>query len=598
MPRRLALLTAILLLAEGALTGCSGAQRVATPPEPAAPIHLTLVGINDFHGGLLDRPVGVPMDSPRAGGAAMLSAYVGAIRDENPGGVLLVDAGDMLQGPLLCNHFEGAPVAEVYNHLGVAAAAVGNHEFDYGPRGPRATTGPEDEPFGALDAYIEAVDFPLLAANISAAEWPIPTGVVPRHMVEVQGVKVGLIGISTETTPTQTLTANVAGVRFDPIAPAVSREVAALRAEGAEVIVALAHLDGGCRTDRSWPPPEFCEPDGELNAVLEGGGGDIDAVVIGHRHEWYANEVGGVAVVEAGSRGRALSRVDLFVDTTTRRVDRSLTRISAPIEACESVPASGSSCLDPGAAGPWTPATYGGRSVVPDAKVDTLLAPYLDQVEAICAQRLTAAAVDIGPGRGESAAGNLVADAMRAHAVGSHVALVNKGALRATLAEGDVSYCDVYAMFPFDNRFVLLDLTGAELEQLLEISTSGAGSFPHISGFRLTVEDGPGVTRDLDGNGDSERWETDRLLAAVDDAGRALDPEARYQLLLSDYMYGRPGHDQFVLGAIPAERVEISDERIRDAIVELLTGREEPLGGDGGWPLPQPGRARIELQEL
>jgi 2',3'-cyclic-nucleotide 2'-phosphodiesterase (5'-nucleotidase family) len=236
--------------------------------------------------------------------------------------------------------------------------------------------------------------------------------------------------------------------------------------------------------------------------------------------------------------------------------------------------------------------------VVPDAQVDTLLAPYLDQVEAICAQRLTRAAVEIGPGRGESAAGNLVADAMRAHAVGSNVALVNKGALRATLAEGDVSYCDVYAMFPFDNRFVILDLTGAELEQLLEISTSGAGSFPHISGFRLKVEDGPGVTRDLDGDGESDRWETDRLLAAVDDAGRALDPEARYQLLLSDYMYGRPGHDQFVLGAIPAERVEISDARIRDAIVDLLSGREEALGDDGGWPLPQPGRARIELQEL
>ncbi len=596
MRDRLAPLTAILLLLP--LVGCAGAQRVDTPPPPEAPIQLTLLGINDFHGGLLDRPVGTPLDSPRAGGAAMLSAYVNAIREQNPGGVLVVDAGDMLQGPLLCNHFEGAPVAEFYNHLGVAAAALGNHEFDYGPRGPKAATGPDDEHFGALEAFLAAADFPVLSANVSPAEWPIPAGVAPSQLVEVQGVRVGLIGISTETTPTQTLAANVAGVRFDPIAPATAREVASLREQGAEVIVALAHLDGGCRTDRSWPPPAFCEPDGELVPVLEGGGGAIDAVVTGHRHEWYANLVDGVAVVSAGSRGRALSRVDLFVDPVTRQVDRSLTRVSDPIAACESVPATGTSCLDPSATGPWTPATYGGRPVPPDGDVDTLLAPYLDQVEAICAQRLTHAAVPIGTGRGESASGNLVADAMRAHRVGSHVALVNKGAMRATLPEGEVSYCDVYAMFPFDNRFVVLTMTGEELERLLEIATSGAGSFPHISGFRLTVEDGPGEVRDLDGNGETERWETDRLLAALDDAGRPLDPEGTYTLLLSDYMYGRPGHSQFVLGAIPADRVEISEDRIRDAIVTLLAGREEPLGLDGGWPLPQPGRARIQLQDL
>jgi len=230
--------------------------------------------------------------------------------------------------------------------------------------------------------------------------------------------------------------------------------------------------------------------------------------------------------------------------------------------------------------------------------VDVLLAPYIDQVSAICAQRLTSAAVPIGGGGGESAAGNLVADAMRAHVVGSHVAMVNNGALRAVIPEGEVSYCDVYSLFPFDNRFVELELTGEELERILEVATSGAHSMPQISGMRLTVEDGPGIPRDLDGDGEQERWETDRLLAALDDAGRPLEPQRSYTLLLSDYLFKRPGDTQFVLGAIPPERVTIREDRIRDAIVELLTGREEALGADGGWPLPQPGKPRITFQRL
>lgn len=597
-PPRLALMAGIAMLV--LWTACAGAQRGSKtgPPPPDPPIQLTLVGINDFHGALLDRPVGVPVDSPRAGGAAMLSAYVGAMRQENPGGVLVVDAGDMLQGPLLCNHFEGAPVAEFYNHLGVAAAAVGNHEFDYGPAGPVAATGADDAPFGALKVFMDQADFPLLSANLSPREWPVPEAIRPRHMVEVQGVRVGLIGISTETTPSQTLQDNVAGVSFDPIEPAMAEQVAALRAEGAEVIVVLAHLDGGCRLDRKWPPPEFCEPDGELLDLLEGGGGRVDAVVVGHRHDWFANLVDGVAVVEAGSRGRALSRVDLFVDPVTRQVVRDLTVVSPPVAACEAVPARGNGCLDPGAEGPWSDATYAGFPVRPDPEVDTLLAPYLDQVSAICAQRLTTAAVPIGGGGGESAAGNLVVDAMRAHVVGSHVAVVNSGALRAVIPEGEVSFCDVYSLFPFDNRFVELRLTGAELERFLEVSTSGAGSMPQISGFRLTVEDGPGVARDLDGDGEQERWEIDRLLAAVDDAGRPVDAEGSYTLLLSDYLFKRPGDMQFVLGAIPGDRISIREDRIRDAIVDLLTGREQPLGADGGWPLPQPDSPRISFEKL
>ena len=588
-------MTLVRMLLSACLTiaSCPGS---ASGDEPvAAPVHLTILGINDLHGALLDRPVGTPVDTPRRGGAAMLSAYIEAVRDENPGGTLVVDAGDMLQGPLLCNQFEGLPVAEVYNHFGVVAAALGNHDLDYGPVGDESLPSPDTPPFGALEAFVARADFPVLSANLAPAEWSLPAGVEPHVVADVMGVRVGLIGLSTPTTPTQTRAERVAGVRFEPLAPAVADAVAALRGQGAEVIVVLGHLDGGCLTSRRWPPPEVCEPDGELVDVLEGGAGQVDAVFLGHRHAWLANQVDGVAVVEAGSRGRALSRVDLYVDPVTRRVDRTQTRISSPIAACEAAPTVGDNCLTPDAEGPWGPATYGDHVVVPDPRVDAILAPYLAQVEAICAEPLAVAAVPIGRGEGESAAGNLVTDAMRASRDDVHFAIVNSGALRADMAAGPISLCDVVGMYPFDARMVELETTGAELESILEFLTSGAHSLPQVSGMRLVIDGGAGTARDLDGDGESQPWERDRLLAVSDEQGLPLASDAIYRLLINDYLIERPGDAQFVFGQVPSSRVTPLPDLVRDAILASLRAQPQPLGSAGGWPLPKRDHPRISF---
>ena len=101
----------------------------------AATVTLSIVGTNDLHGGILARD--------GRGGVALLGGYVRnlrAARARDGGAVLLIDAGDMFQGTLESNAMEGAPVVAAYNALGYTAAAVGNHEFDFGPEGPAATT--------------------------------------------------------------------------------------------------------------------------------------------------------------------------------------------------------------------------------------------------------------------------------------------------------------------------------------------------------------------------------------------------------------------------------------------------------------------------
>ena len=143
----------------------AGGQRAAS-----STVTLSIVGTNDLHGGILP-------DNGQ-GGLALFAGYVKnlrAARTREGGAVLLVDAGDMWQGTLESNLREGAPVVAAYNALGYTAAAVGNHEFDFGPVGPDATPATSTvDARGALKARASEASFPFLAAT-----WRKPPPDVP-----------------------------------------------------------------------------------------------------------------------------------------------------------------------------------------------------------------------------------------------------------------------------------------------------------------------------------------------------------------------------------------------------------------------------------
>src|SRR5262245_58021783 len=123
----------------------------------SGPRMLTVVGTSDLHGHL--------EGDGNAGGVALLGGYLSVLR-QRPA-VVLLDAGDMFQGTLVSNLGEGAPVVRAMNALGYRAAAIGNHEFDYGPVGEASVArNPGEDPRGALKARAREARFPLLAANV------------------------------------------------------------------------------------------------------------------------------------------------------------------------------------------------------------------------------------------------------------------------------------------------------------------------------------------------------------------------------------------------------------------------------------------------
>ena len=458
------------------------------PAEQAAVATLSIVGTNDLHGGILPRE--------GRGGLALLGGYLKNLRDaraRDGGAVLLVDAGDMFQGTLESNATEGAPVVAAYNALGYTAAAVGNHEFDFGPAGPAATPRtPADDPRGALKARASEATFPFLAANLvesatgRAVEW---TNVKPAVLVQAAGVTVGIIGVMTRGALTATIAANVGGLSVAPLAETIRTHATVLRAQGAAVVVVTAHAGGRCS---SFDRPEdlsSCEPSSEIFTVArELPRGLVDVIVAGHSHAPVGHRVEGIAIIEAFSGGRAFGRVDVAVDRVANRVTS--TRIFAPRDLCAREDPMTRTCDPAAPAGASVQAEYENAPVVPDAAIGRALAPALEQVRVLKA-RPVGIVLDTPIRRlvPDSPLGNLFTDALLASVPGADVALHNSsGGLRADLPQGALTYGGVYEVMPFDNLAVQIRLTGRELREVFAAHLQRSRRIVGFSGIRVRAQ--------------------------------------------------------------------------------------------------------------
>lgn len=466
---------------------CGTSTRGEQSPQTTT---LSIVATNDLHGGLLERD--------GRGGLATFGGYLNNLRAtrKRDGGVLLVDAGDMFQGTVESNLAEGAPVVAAYNSLGYAAAAIGNHEFDFGVAGPGvAPRGSSSDLRGALKARAAEAKFPFLAANLvdtvtgRPVSWP---NVRPSVVVSVAGVKVGLIGVMTLRALSATIATATPGLRVNPLAATLLAEAQSLRRNGADFVVALAHAGGRCT--RFDDPNDLSSCDlssSEIAAVLRQlPTGTIELVASGHTHAGMAHVIDGTIVMQAFSKGTAFSRADLTVDRRTKKVVEK--RVFPPRDVCARV-YEGTTRCDAQAAGNRTlvPAEYEGQPVSLDSAIARVIAPAVERVKAHAGESLGVVLdtpIRVALIGTESPLGNLFTDAMLSAIPDVDIAINNtRGGLRADLPRGPLTYGRLYETFPFDNRLVRLDLSGGELRRVFEIQLREGRALPGIAGVRVAA---------------------------------------------------------------------------------------------------------------
>ncbi len=463
------------LLWTAAFLSCATSGGPHPPKAEGARPPLTVVTLCDLHGQVLPKVRKTPQgEAVEVGGARWLGAYLRRIRESAPGPVLVVDAGDLFQGTLESNLGEGAAVVALYNHLGVDAAALGNHEFDYGPEGARVLPeSPEDDPRGALKARIREARFPILACNVvEQATGRRPAWLRASVTVERGGVRVGVVGAAGVDTPTTTLTANLVGLRFEDPVACIAREARRLRQEGAQWVVAVVHIGASC-DDSTEEGTEGCTDSGLLALARRLPKGSVDLLAGGHTHRRVVRFVEGVPVLEAWARGVALGVAELPAGPGAARIE--------VVETCGAVvaDAAGRVGCDPSlvrraASGP-KPARFRGRVLEPDRAAEASVAPWVERVRALKARPLgvTATAEVWGAYADESPLGNLVAAMLRRAVPGADVGMTNGGGLRAPLPAGPLTYGHVYEALPFDNRLAVLRLRGADLRRIVELGLAG-----------------------------------------------------------------------------------------------------------------------------
>jgi 5'-nucleotidase len=571
------------------------AQLLAcNPPSPAGQpspeVTLHIAALNDWHGALYELPVKED-DSLARGGLPWLAGAINTLRAKHPD-LLIFDGGDIFQGSWPINASQGVGGVKSYNLLGVDAAAIGNHEFDYGP-----LKSGEGHPLrGAIERAAPMATYHWLAANIdelqedgSRSPWS-PEGIKPTALIERSGVTIGVIGLSSADTPETTLRKHVEDLRFRDPVETVRQLAPELRQQGAQVIAAIGHLTGSCeghkRGESSHDHDEVsdCHPTGEIGRLLtELPKGTIDVIVAGHAHTIFAQRVDDTFILENNCRGQMIGLMDLVVGPDGVNADASV--VHEPWDLVHKK-------VDPGCEeGDYSlePQEIGGRLVTPSAEALALVRELEAESGSLCHESGCSTTFQTRSREAEAPVGNFVADAILRTFPDADIAIQNSGGLRADLPKGTLRREHIQTLMPFDNRLLSVKMTGKQLDLLLQLGSSGAHGIMQIAGGSYHFDASQTEGTDLNGDGEVETWER-RRLCSVTVGGAPLDPERVYEVATTDFLYGGGDHLGIAFKDIP-----IHQEKglLREVIIAHLEEQTECLGASG--PLIDPEEPRITV---
>lgn len=491
----------------------------ATATEPVVILHT-----NDVHGAI----------DGYAKVAALAQQY-----EADGAYVLILDAGDYSQGDPAVSLSQGATAVELMNMVGYDAAALGNHEFDYG--------------FEALKKNMESAQFPVLAANVKYnGELAFDDAAV---FTTPGGTKIGVFGLDTPETATKAHPGKIQGVTFaggEELYQIAQDMATMLREdEGCNYVICIGHLgiddETAATANRSI----------DLLEKVTG----IDVFIDGHSHSTEEE------IAEKTNADRKVGET-ILTSTGTK-----LENIGVVTIKDSTITTTCLSTEDMGAA---------------DDAIAARAAAIIAEIEADYGTVFAKTEVtlngekDPGNRTQETNLGDLITDAMIWGAAREDTtvdaAVTNGGGIRATIAAGDITKKDVNTVLPFGNTLSIIQITGSELLEVLEASTfctpEALGGFPQVSGIEFTVntaaaydqgEEYPGTTYFAP--------KTINRVTITSVGGKDFDPSATYTIATNDFLAsGGDTYYRFVNAVANYDLGVSLDEVLMDYITDALNG--------------------------
>jgi 5'-nucleotidase / UDP-sugar diphosphatase len=370
------------------------------PQATEIPNHLRPIKVlytNDEHGWMEGVTEGM--------GAANLMAVWQEDHGYTPDdGYMILSGGDMWTGAAISTWFEGASMVQVMNAMDYSAAAVGNHEFDFG--------------LDRLSQRKSEMAFPLLSANIrykSGGDIPTDLGIQAFSVIEVSGVKVGVIGLTTISTPQTTLPEVVAPFDFIEYEAALREVVPQVLDAGADMIMVIAHV---CRSEVEALAVRVID----LQISLIGGG---------HCNNFFSKQKGETVLISGGSHMQSFAYAEFLYDIQTDEI----------------------TILDHGVAS--------NRPLEPVEELSTLIDEWRSEADLVLDQVIGYTQKMI-PQR-SNLMEKLVIEPWLLAYPNADVAITNKGGIRSGIIEGEITVGDIITVLPFENTIIEVELTGEEL---------------------------------------------------------------------------------------------------------------------------------------
>lgn len=411
--------------------GISVSAALFPSPSGEALKTIDIIYTNDIHGAI-SPSIDSKNPGTLTGGVSYIGSLIKKLKDENQGKNILLDGGDWALGTYESRLTGGKVLIDVMNNLGYDAAEIGNHEFDWGK-----------EP---LKDMLAEADFPVLGANI-LEDGKLMEGVKPYIIKEVNGLKIGIIGVITPETPETLDPKCIVGMKFENARDTVEKYLPEVRKNGADLLVVLSHLGD--------------KEDEKLAETIQG----IDVIVGGHSHTFMeeGKKINNTIIVQSGTGGKKVGELKLNIDGATKKIVSFKNNL---------IPVNNS-------------------NLKPDSEIENIISPVMEIAKRNMSEVIGETQVDLTHDRKkvlETVMGNVVTDALRISAV-SDIAFENSGGIRDQIMKGKMIFGDLYKVLPFDSTTVaIMDLTGKEIKEILEYSAKKVKDNLQVSGITMDID--------------------------------------------------------------------------------------------------------------
>ena len=468
-------------------------------PDPGKK-RITIISTNDLHGHLLpfsDRErdediifAGPPLKAPDlsspeepdreiVGGLARIAFKIDSERLKNPGGVIVLDAGDINTGTPLSDILSGEPMVATMNAIGYDGMAVGNHEFDQGREN--------------LKYLLAETQFPFLSANLVNKNAGDPLATQPYIIKEVNGVKIGIMGLTTPSALNHLNAHDQEEIGFNSPIETARQFIPEMKRKGAQVIVALSH--GGLEED--WKMAERVD--------------GIDIIVGGHSHIELKEplKIRNTYITQAGFFGKKVSRLDIDLAVSEGVV--TITGVNGRL-------------------------IHIGADCPADPKIDAIITRYNDELNYYLGKKIgttevALTAVDYHNSHEESNLADFVTDTLR-QSLHTDFCLLPPSSFRGNIAPGTVKVEDIYRIYPGNDGLSVITMTGGKLLNAIESGIDREALRIAPSGLRLTY--------------DLSKPEGSRIVTIETTDGKPILPESTYTVVVRDFMLDNPGkYDEY-----------------------------------------------------